>query len=103
MKMVMEDADKMEAEAYKARRCIFELQGRRVNPYHIMESMEYEECSEAIRRLTPRIDSSMDKIQEMIKEIPTLSEVQKKFFKMIIEYRYEKVLLPVYEKIIEKG
>lgn len=102
MKIVLRDAGKMEAEAYKARRCIFELQGRRVNPYHIMDSMEYQECLEAICRLTPRVGSSMNKIQEMIKEIPTLSEVQKKFFTMVIEYRYEKVLLPVYEKIAKK-
>lgn len=93
MQIVMNDADKMEAEAYKARRCIFELHGKRVNPYHIIESMEYQECSESIYRLVPRIGSSMDKIQDMIKEIPVLSEVQKKFFTSIIEYRYEKVLL----------
>ena len=43
MRTVMNDADKMEAEAYKARRCIFELQGKRVNPYHIIESREYPE------------------------------------------------------------
>lgn len=35
--------------------------------------------------------------------LPTLSEVQKKFFTMIIKYRYEKVLLPVYEKIMKKS
>lgn len=41
--------------------------------------MEYQECLEAICRLAPRVGSSMNKIQEMIKEIPTLSEVQKNF------------------------
>ena len=102
MQIVMNDTDKMEAEAYKARRCIFELHGKRVNPYHIMESMEYQECSEAIRRLTPKIGSSMNKIQEMIKEIPVISEIQKQFFTSIIEYRYENVLLPVCKRIIEK-
>lgn len=102
MQIVMNDTDKMEAEAYKARRCIFELYGKRVNPYHIMESMEYQECSEAIRRLTPKIGSSMNKIQEMIKEIPVISEIQKQFFTSIIEYRYENVLLPVCKRIMEK-
>lgn len=102
MQIVMNDTDKMEAEAYKARRCIFELHGKRVNPYHIMESMEYQECSEAIRRLTPKIGSSMNKIQEMIKEIPIISEIQKQFFTSIIEYRYENVLLPVCKRIMEK-
>lgn len=102
MQIVMSDVVKMEAEAYKARRCIFELQGRRVNPYHIMESMEYQECSDAIRRLAPGIGDCMKKIRAMIKEIPILSEVQKQFFTLIIEYRYEKVLLPVYQKIIQR-
>ncbi len=103
MQIVMNDAGKMEAEAYKARRCIFELQGRRVNPYHIMESMEYQECSDAIRRLTPRIGSCMNQIRTMIKEIPILSEVQKHFFTLIIEYRYEKVLQPVCQKMMKKS
>lgn len=102
MQIVMSDVVKMEAEAYKARRCIFELQGRRVNPYYIMEGMKYQECSDAIRRLAPRIGDCMKKIRAMIKEIPILSEVQKQFFTLIIEYRYEKVLLPVYQKIIQR-
>lgn len=93
MRIVMNDADKMEAEAYKARRCIFELHGKRVNPYHIIESREYPECLEAVHRLTTQIGNNMDKIQAMIKEIPILSEIQKRFFISMIEYRYEKVLL----------
>ncbi len=67
-----------------------------------MKSMEYEECSKAIRRLTPRIDKSVNKIQEMIKEIPIISEIQKRFYVSIIEYRYENVLLPLYQKIIKE-
>lgn len=102
MQIVMSDVAKMEAEAYKARRCIFELHGKRVNPYHIMENMEYQECSDAIRRLAPIIGGRMNRIRAMIEEIPTLSEVQKQFFSLIIEYRYEKVLLPVYQKIIQR-
>ena len=98
MQIVMDDAAKMEAEAYKARRCIFELQGRRINPYHIMESMEYQGCLDAVHRLVPEIGRCMSEIQTMIEGIPILSEVQKRFFTSIIECRYEKVLLPVYRK-----
>ena len=98
MRIVMNDADKMEAEAYKARRCIFELHGKRVNPYHIIESREYSECLEAAYRLTPQIGNNLNRIQEMIREIPILSETQKKFFTSIVEYRYEKVLLKCIRK-----
>lgn len=69
---------------------------------HIMENMKYQECSDAICRLAPGIGGCMNGIRAMIKEIPTLSEVQKQFFTLIIEYRYEEVLLPVYQKIIQK-
>lgn len=93
MRIVMNDADRMKAEAYKARRCIFELHGKRINPYHIIKSRDCPECLEAVYRLTPQIGNNMDKIQTMIKEIPILSEIKKRFFMSIIEYRYEKVLL----------
>ncbi len=59
-------------------------------------------CSDAIRRLVPGIGGCMNRIRALIEEIPTLSEVQKQFFTLIIEYRYEKVLLPVYQKIIQR-
>jgi len=75
MRIVMNDADKMEAEAYKARRCIFELHGKRVNSYHIIESREYSECLEAVYGLIPKIGNNMNRIQEMVREIPILSEI----------------------------
>ncbi len=68
----------------------------------IMESMEYQECSDAICRLTPRIESCINAIQSIIEEIPTLTKIQKDFFISIIGYRYEKVLLPVCRKIMKK-
>lgn len=98
MQIVMDDAAKMEAEAYKARRCVYELQGKRVNPYHVIESMEYQECSDAVQELTPKIESCMNEIWLMVEEIPVLSEIQKRFFTLMIQSRYEKVLRPVYQK-----
>lgn len=97
MQIVMDDVDKIEAEAYKARRCIYELQGKKINPYHIIESMKYQECSDVVRKLTPKIESCMSRIRIMIEEIPVLSEIQKHFFTLIIQKRYEKVLLPIYQ------
>ena len=102
MRIVMSDESKIEAEAYKARRCIFELQGKRVNPYHVIKSMEYSECIEAVQRLTPVIGKCINEIRSMIEDIPIISEVQKQFFVLMIEYRYEKVLLPTYQKLLSK-
>lgn len=100
MQIVMDDADKMEAEVYKARRCIYELQGKKVNPYHIIENMEYQECSDAVRELTPKIENCIGRIRLMIEGISVLSEIQKQFFTAVIQSRYEKVLLPVYQELM---
>lgn len=100
MKMVLEDEKKLETETYKGRRCIYELHGKKINPYQIMERMLYRGCYEAIMRLTPRIKDSISQIYKMIEDIPVLSEVQKQFYCIIIKERYEKVFVPVYQKLM---
>lgn len=62
--------------------------------------MEYQECSDSVRKLTPKIESCMSRIWLMIEEIPVLSEIQKQFFTLIIQSRYEKVLRPIYQKLM---
>lgn len=96
---VLSDEKKLETESYKGRRCIFELEGQKINPYHIMESMEYTACTKAVERIVPVMGDSLSKISELIWEIPVLTEVQKKFYCTIIEYRYNKMFLPLYRKI----
>lgn len=98
---VLSDERKLETESYKGRRCIFELEGKKINPYHFMESMEYPECTEAVKRLVPVMRDSIYKIGELIEEIPVLSQVQKKFYRTVIKCRYDKVFLPLYLKIID--
>ncbi|MCI8598138.1 MAG: CtkA family protein [Lachnospiraceae bacterium] len=99
---VLSDQKMLEAESYKGRRCIFELEGKKINPYHIMESMKYPECTEALKRLVPVMTNSLPKIDKMIWEIPVLSEVQKQFYTEIIKCRYDNLFLPLYQKIEEK-
>lgn len=62
--------------------------------------MEYHECSDAVRRLAPKIGSHMGKIRELIEDIPILSEIQKKFFTLMIQSRYDEVLQPIYQKLM---
>lgn len=100
MKMVLEDEKKLEAETYKARRCIYELHGKKINPYQLIEGMTYKECNDAVMRLTPRIGDCIFLICKMIEDIPMLSEIQKQFYSIIIKKRYKKVFIPVYQKLM---
>lgn len=102
MQAVLADEKRLEAEAFSARRCIFELEGRKINPYHLIERMEYERCNEAVRNITPRMGEVMPEIEKMLSDIPVLSDIQKKFYLAIMAERYEKVLRPVCQKITEQ-
>ena len=99
MQEVLSDERKMETESYKGRRCIFELEGKKINPYHVMESMKYPECTQAVERLVPILKTSFSKINSLIWDIPVLTEIQKKFYYAVMECRYDKVFVPLYNKI----
>lgn len=85
---------------------IYALNGKRINPLKFIESMENVECNKAILRIIPKIN--MDKIRSIFDEIPeeynglpVLSEMQKKYYLKSLEYKYDNVLFPIYNKLIE--
>ena len=102
MRAVLSNEKNLEAEAFLARRCIFELEGRKLNPYHLIERMEYEGCNNAVRNITPKVATALTKIEKMILEIPVLTEIQKKFYLTVMRERYEKVLKLTYRKIMRQ-
>ncbi len=102
MQRVLEDENALETEVYKGRRCIFEIEGKMINPYHLIQKMEYAGCSEAVKRIVPKLSGCLDDISAFIAAIPVLSETQKKFFNKIIGKRYELVLAPALKCIMEQ-
>jgi hypothetical protein len=100
MRAVLLDEKRLMAESFSARRCIFELSGNRLNPYHLIERMEYEECNKAVRNITPKIAMALPDIEKMILEIPVLTDIQKKFYLAVMKERYEKVFQPICREIM---
>lgn len=100
MQAVLSDEKRLMAESYSARRCIFELEGNRLNPYHLIERMEYDGCNEAVRNVTPKIAMALPEIEKMVSGIPVLTGTQKKFYLAVMEERYEQVFQPVCCKIM---
>lgn len=69
--------------------------------------MKNDDCNQAIIRIIPKI--KLEKIKQIFFELPTefegltvLSEIQREFYLNTIVYRYEKILLPVYNKLLNK-
>jgi len=101
---ILLDEVKFYQVAYESSISIFQEEGKKINPLKYMESRKNGDCNAAILRIVPKID--LKKIKELIDElpeeflgVPIISRVQKEFYYKILEYRYEKVLKPIYEKL----
>ena len=70
--------------------------GKKINYMIFIKQMENEECNSAIKRLF--ININIDEIKKFIDSIDCMSDVRKKFYKKIIEQRYN-IMKSVYESI----
>ena len=100
------DDFKFKQSVYDSSISVYTLNGKSINPLKYIESMNNEECNKAILRIVPKIN--MEKIADIFNELPeeymglqVLSEMQKTYYFKSLEYRYENVLLPIYNKLLE--
>lgn len=71
----------------------------KINPYFYINSFESNDCSKALFDIFSKID--MNKIENLIDEIPCISDLRKKFYKTILNKRYDLILKPAYDLINE--
>lgn len=104
---IYNDEIKFKQSVYDSSISIYRLNGKKINPLKYIESMNNEECNKAVLRIVPKIN--MDKISNIFNEIPeeynglpVLSKIQKTYYLKSLEYKYNNILIPIYNKLIEK-
>ena len=103
---IYNDSFKFHQIAYESSRSIYTQGNSYINPLKYIESMKNNDCNMAILRIVPNI--KIEKILEIFDDIPkesngltVLSDMQRKFYIKTLIYRYENVLLPVYNELIK--
>ena len=66
------------------------LNGQKIKYFDFLSSLEYEDCNEALRRITPQID--MKAICDIIDSTPYITDLQKRFYKTMLSERKKKIL-----------
>ena len=74
------------------------LKGEKSSYYHVINSLEFEECNAALREMFPRI--RMHDIERMIDDIENIEEIQKVFYKRMLNERYEKILRASWDELM---
>lgn len=101
MREVLGEEDALNARIYQFPTSAVRQNGRKINYYDFLTSMDYKGCKEAVRRIVPRID--MEQIRAFVDEVPYISELQKEFYGRYIEARYNKILKPALDLLLSTG
>ena len=90
IKKVLSSKAEMNARVHDMPTSAILINGKRANYYKVITSLEYKDCTEAVRRILPRIN--MEEINKLIDSIEQLTESQKEFLKKILRMRKEIIL-----------
>ena len=70
--------------------------GSKIKYYDFITKLENGECTKALMRIYPKIN--VEKIYNIIDEIPCITNIRREFYKTIIKYKYENILKVAYKK-----
>lgn len=64
--------------------------GKKIPYFDYISSLKNEDCNKALKRITERID--MNKLCVLVEEVPSITELQKDFYRIMLSERKEKIL-----------
>lgn len=71
--------------------------GKRINYYDFIYSLKNKDCNEALEEIVNKID--MNKIEYEIDCMPIISKIRRKFYKVLLNGRYDVILKKSYDKL----
>ena len=94
---VLNNQDEIDRRIYQFPTSQVKYKGKKSSYYEIISSLEFEECNNALVRITNRID--FNKIDKLIDSVEIISDKRKEFYKTILKQRFYKILLESYNKL----
>lgn len=95
MEIVIKDEDELNARIYRFPTSAIRLNGTKINYCDFLCNTTNKDCYNALKRIFERIDIS--KIVSFINEIEYLPDMQKEFYNLYIQSRYDKILVTAYD------
>ena len=98
IKGIINNDEEMEARVYIFPTSSLKINDKKINYFEYISSLKNEDCNKALLKLFPKID--LKKINTIIDETPSISNIRKEFYKKILKLRYEIILKINYEKLL---
>lgn len=97
IKAVLNDSNEMDFRIKEIPFSAIKIDNKNIRYQNFIFSMKEDGCNEAIKRIVPRIE--MNKIKDIVSSTPYISDLQKEFYKTMLQERYNQILLPVFNKL----
>ena len=97
MKKITESEEETTKRIYQFPTSQVKLNGKKSSYYEVINSLQFEECNEALYYVMVHLDIARAKL--LIDETPLISSIQKDFYKHMVTARYNKILLASFEKL----
>ena len=97
MENVLQHEGELNHRIYNIPTSAITIDHKNIRYFDFISSLQNEECNRALERILPCIE--MNKIKEMIEDIPVLSDLQKQFYSTMLTERKAKILDFSYMKL----
>ena len=100
MKAILSDKNELNHRIFDIPLSAITYNGKKINYFKFLSDGKFSDCNKALKRISSRID--MKKIYEIIDTTPTITELQKEFYKTMLTARKERIIDFSLNKLKEK-
>lgn len=90
MKTILSNDGEKNHRIYNIPTSALKINDKRINYFDFISSGINEDCTEALKRIAPRID--LEKINQIVQNIECIHPIQKEFYQTMIRERKEKII-----------
>lgn len=101
MKKILSDKNELNHRIFDIPLSAITYNGKKINYFKFLSEGKFPDCNKAFKRIASRID--MKKIYEIIDNTPTITELQKEFYKTMLTARKERIIDFSLNKLKEKS
>lgn len=101
MKKILSDKNELNHRIFDIPLSAVTYNGKKINYFKFLSEGKFPDCNKALKRISSRID--MKKIYEIIDNTPTITELQKEFYKTMLTARKERIIDFSLNKLKEKS
>lgn len=101
MKKILSDKNELNHRIFDIPLSAVTYNGKKINYFKFLSEGKFPDCNKALKRIASRID--IKKIYEIIDNTPTVTELQKEFYKTMLTARKERIIDFSLNKLKEKS